>query len=81
MRGIVQIPLQISSPLSIVLIEIKMKKLSYSKLKEKVKNANKKEFYALVIALWWIPLGSFWSMAAIWIRYSSNIKKFFHFKK
>ena len=54
-----------------------MKKLSYSKLKEKVKNANKKEFYALVIALWWIPLGSFWSMAAIWIRYSSNIKKFF----
>ena len=38
-----------------------MKKLSYSKLKEKVKNANKKEFYALVIALWWIPLGSFWS--------------------
>ena len=36
---------------------------------------------ALVIALWWIPLGSFWSMAAIWIRYSSNIKKFFRFKK
>ena len=54
-----------------------MKKLSYAKLKEKVKNANKKEFYALVIALWWIPLGSFWSIAAIWIRYSSNIKKFF----
>jgi len=58
-----------------------MKKLSYSKLKEKVKNANKKEFYALVIALWWIPLGSFWSMAAIWIRYSSNIIEFFRFKK
>ena len=38
-----------------------MKKLSYSKLKEKVKNANKKEYYALVIAvLWWIPLGSVW---------------------
>ena len=48
-----------------------MKKLSYSKLKEKVKNANKAQFYALVIALWWIPLGSFWSLAAIWIRYSN----------
>lgn len=57
-----------------------MKKLSYSKLKDKVKNANKKEFYALVIALWWIPLGSIWSMAAIWIRYSNNIKKFFGYK-
>ncbi|MBC8397067.1 MAG: hypothetical protein H8E16_08210 [Flavobacteriales bacterium] len=57
-----------------------MKKLSYSKLKDKVKNANKKEFYALVIALWWIPLGSLWSMAAIWIRYSNNIKKFFGYK-
>lgn len=57
-----------------------MKKLSYSKLKDKVKNANKKEFYSLVIALWWIPLGSLWSMAAIWIRYSNNIKKFFGYK-
>jgi len=57
-----------------------MKKLSYSKLKDKVKNANQKEFYALVIALWWIPLGSLWSMAAIWIRYSNNIKKFFGYK-
>jgi len=57
-----------------------MKKLSYSKLKEKVKNANKAQFYTLVIALWWIPLGSFWSLAAIWIRYSNNIKKFFGFK-
>ena len=57
-----------------------MKKLSYSKLKDKVKNANNKEFYALVIALWWIPLGSLWSMAAIWIRYSNNIKKFFGYK-
>lgn len=57
-----------------------MKKLSYSKLKDKVKNANKKEFYSLVIALWWIPLGSLWSMAAIWIRYSNNIKRFFGYK-
>jgi|TARA_B110000914_G_C15418508_1_gene425383 hypothetical protein len=57
-----------------------MKKLSYSKLKEKVKNANKAQFYTLVIALWWIPLGSFWSLAAIWIRYSNSIKKFFGFK-
>ena len=54
---------------------------SEAKLKERVKNASKREFYALVIALWWIPLGSFWSMAAIWIRYSSNIKEFFRFKK
>ena len=52
-----------------------------SVLKDKVKNANKKQFYALVIALWWIPLGSFWSMAAIWLRYSSNIKKFFRLKR
>ena len=58
-----------------------MKKLSYSSLKKKVKSADKKEFYAIVIALWWIPLGSFWSLAAIWIRYSNNIKKFFGFKK
>jgi hypothetical protein len=58
-----------------------MKKLSYKKLKEKVQKANKKEFYAIVIALWWIPLGSFWSLAAIWIRYSTNIKEFFGFKK
>tara|TARA_B100000575_G_C23142184_1_gene665077 strand:+ start:215 stop:391 length:177 start_codon:yes stop_codon:yes gene_type:complete len=58
-----------------------MKKLSYKKLKEKVKKAEKKEFYAIVIALWWIPLGSFWSLAAIWIRYSNNIKKFFSLKK
>ena len=58
-----------------------MKKLSYKKLKVKVQKANKKEFYAIVIALWWIPLGSFWSLAAIWIRYSTNIKQFFGFKK
>lgn len=57
-----------------------MKKLSYSNLKKKVKSANKKEFYALVIALLWIPLGSLWSMAAIWIRYSNNIKRFFGYK-
>ena len=57
-----------------------MKKLSYSSLKKKVKSADKKEFYAIVIALWWIPLGSIWSMAAIWIRYSNNIKKFFGYK-
>ncbi|MDG1337384.1 MAG: hypothetical protein P8P23_00925 [Flavobacteriaceae bacterium] len=57
-----------------------MKKLSYSSLKKKVKSADKKEFYAIVIALWWIPLGSLWSMAAIWIRYSNNIKKFFGYK-
>ncbi|MBT3281573.1 MAG: hypothetical protein HOC22_00750 [Cryomorphaceae bacterium] len=57
-----------------------MEKLKYSNLKKKVQKANKKEFYAIVIALWWIPLGSFWSLAAIWIRYSSNIKKFFGFK-
>ena len=57
-----------------------MKKLSYSNLKKKVKSANKKEFYALVIALWWIPLGSLWSMAAICIRYSNNIKRFFGYK-
>ena len=57
-----------------------MKKLSYSNLKKKVKSANKKEFYALVIALWWKPLGSLWSMAAIWIRYSNNIKRFFGYK-
>ena len=58
-----------------------MKKLSLKKLKEKVQKANKKEFYAIVVALWWIPLGSFWSLAAIWIRYSTNIKEFFGFKK
>ena len=57
-----------------------MKKLSYSKLKEKVKNADKAQSYALVIALWWIPLGSFWSLAAIWIRYSNNIKNFFGYR-
>ena len=57
-----------------------MKKLSYSSLKKKVKSADKKEFYAIVIALWWIPLGYLWSMAAIWIRYSNNIKKFFGYK-
>ena len=57
-----------------------MKKLSYSNLKKKVKSANKKEFYAIVIALWWIHLGSLWSMAAIWIRYSNNIKRFFGYK-
>ena len=45
-----------------------MKNLSYTKLKEKVKKANKKEYYALLAVLWWIPLGSFWSMAAIWIK-------------
>ena len=58
-----------------------MKKLSFKKFKKKVQKANKKEFYAIVIALWWIPLGSFWSLAAIWIRYSTNIKEFFGFKK
>ena len=58
-----------------------MEKLKYSNLKKKVQKANKKEFYAIVIALWWIPLGSFWSLAAIWIRYSTNIKEFFGFKK
>ena len=58
-----------------------MKKLSFKQLKEKVQKANKKEFYAIVVALWWIPLGSFWSLAAIWIRYSTNIKEFFGFKK
>tara|TARA_B100001057_G_scaffold416709_1_gene434919 strand:+ start:23396 stop:23572 length:177 start_codon:yes stop_codon:yes gene_type:complete len=58
-----------------------MKKLSYKELKEKVKKADKKQFYAIVIALWWIPLGSFWSLAAIWIRYSTNIKEFFRLKK
>ena len=58
-----------------------MKKLSYKKLKKKVQKTNKKEYYAIVIALWWIPLGSFWSLAAIWIRYSTNIKEFFGFKK
>tara|TARA_Y100000389_G_C17293708_1_gene429347 strand:+ start:424 stop:600 length:177 start_codon:yes stop_codon:yes gene_type:complete len=58
-----------------------MEKLKYSNLKKKVQSANKKEFYAMVIALWWIPLGSFWSLAAIWIRYSSNIKKFLGFRK
>lgn len=57
-----------------------MKKLSYSNLKKKVKSANKKEFYALVVALWWVPLGSLWSTAAIWIRYSNKIKKFLGFK-
>ena len=58
-----------------------MKKLSYKELKEKVKKADKKQFYAIVIALWWIPLGSFWSLAAIWIRYSTNIKEFFRLNK
>ena len=57
-----------------------MKKLSYSNLKEKLKMLIKRNSYALVIALWWIPGGSFWCMAAIWIRYSINIKKFFGFK-
>jgi len=42
---------------------------------------DKNEFYALVIALWWIPLGSLWSTAAIWIRYSNKIKKFLGFNK
>ena len=45
-----------------------MKKLSYTKLKEKVKKANKKEYYALLAVLWWIPLGSVWCAIAIWLR-------------
>ena len=51
------------------------------KLSTNYRDNTKQGVTALVIALWWIPLGSFWSMAAIWIRYSSNIKEFFRFKK
>ena len=58
-----------------------MKNLSYSNLKEKVKKVNKKEFIALLAILWWIPGGSLWCTAAIWIRYSIRIKKFFGLKQ
>jgi len=58
-----------------------LKKLSYSKLKEKVKKANIKEFIALLVLLWWIPGGSIWCSLALWIRYSSKIKSFFGIKE
>tara|TARA_A100001015_G_C14972929_1_gene705924 strand:- start:1182 stop:1364 length:183 start_codon:yes stop_codon:yes gene_type:complete len=58
-----------------------MKKLSYSYLKEKVKKANKKEYYALLAVLWWIPLGSIWCAVAIWLRSSHKIKSFLRLKK
>ena len=58
-----------------------MKNLSYTKLKEKVKKANKKEYYALLAVLWWIPLGSVWCAIAIWLRSSNQIKSFLGLKK
>ena len=58
-----------------------MKNLSYTKLKEKVKKANKKEYYALLAVLWWIPLGSVLCALAIWLRSSNQIKSFLGFKK
>ena len=58
-----------------------MKNLSYTKLKEKVKKANKKEYYALLAVLWWIPLGSIWCAIAIWLRSSNQIKSFLGLKK
>ena len=58
-----------------------MKKLSYTKLKEKVKKANKKEYYALLAVLWWIPLGSVWCAIAIWLRSSNQIKSFLGLNK
>ena len=58
-----------------------MKNLSYTKLKEKVKKANKKEYYALLAVLWWIPLGSVWCAVAIWLRSSNQIKSFLGLKK
>ena len=50
-------------------------------LKEKVKKANKKEYYALLAVLWWIPLGSVWCAIAIWLRSSNQIKSFLGLKK
>ena len=58
-----------------------MKNLSYTKLKEKVKKANKKEYYALLAVLWWIPLGSIWCAISIWLRSSNQIKSFLGLKK
>tara|TARA_B100000989_G_scaffold290188_1_gene262993 strand:- start:50 stop:226 length:177 start_codon:yes stop_codon:yes gene_type:complete len=57
-----------------------MKRLNYRKLKEKVKSANKTQFYSLIAVLWWIPGGSIWCLLALWIRYSIQIKKFFRLK-
>jgi hypothetical protein len=58
-----------------------MKKPSYSKLKEKVKKANNKEFIVLLAVLWWIPGGSIWCSLALWIRYSIKIKSFLGIKE
>ena len=49
--------------------------------KEKVKKANKKEYYALLAVLWWIPLGSVWCAIAIWLRSSNQIKSFLGLNK
>ena len=59
----------------------KKKKTFVDKLKEKVKKANKKEYYALLAVLWWIPLGSVWCAIAIWLRSSNQIKSFLGLKK